>query len=268
MTAALVVSELSARSPDMGEREFAEFVEDIRTNGQLVPIWVRGDEVIDGRKRLAACERLGIAPKTINVDPTQNVERIARALNVLRTHYSASQRAIFAAERATLVKGNVAAQVSKFGDQKVTIRQAADEAGVSPSAVSKARQIASTAAPEVTQAMKRGDLTIHAAGLIAESVPVSDQPAIVRRVVEASVGKTRNTPVAKIMEAVDVRMHRAQPKKPLEQFTRSVQMVDVAARVLMENAALVADSPDRAQWIGTLTEARALITRTLKALEA
>jgi hypothetical protein len=94
--------------------------------------------------------------------PSQDAERVSRALNVLRTHYSYSQRAIFAAERATAPEGRPE-KLSKFGEfPHITVRQAADEAGVSPSTVSRARQIAATAAPEVTEALKRGTLTVHA----------------------------------------------------------------------------------------------------------
>jgi ParB-like chromosome segregation protein Spo0J len=135
------IAEVSARSPDMSTREFDEFVDDIRTNGQLVPIWKLGDEVIDGRKRLAACERLGITPMFVNMDPSQDRERVARALNILRTHYSQTQRAIFAAGRATAKEGRPE-KLPKLGEfQPVTVRQAADEAGVAASSVSRARQI-------------------------------------------------------------------------------------------------------------------------------
>src|SRR5262245_4844857 len=60
-------SPISAASPDMDDAQFNELVEDIRERGQLVPICVANGEVIDGRKRLRACELLNIEPKTVNV---------------------------------------------------------------------------------------------------------------------------------------------------------------------------------------------------------
>lgn len=262
------VSEVSARSPDMAERDFAEFVENIRTNGQLVPIWVRGDEVIDGRKRLAACRRLGIEPKVVNLDPSQDAEKISHALNVLRTHYTPSQRAIFAAERATAKVGRQWSKSPNLeNNEPVTVRQAADEAGVAPSSVSRAREIARKAAPEVTAAIKAGDLTIHAAGQIAESVPVEKQPAVVAKVVEQSRGKARQSPVGRVIEGVDVRANRPVPKKPREQFARALQLVVEGAHVCLTNAPYVLDSDEREAWRRELAEARANLTRILKTLE-
>ena len=268
------VSEISARSPDMDARAFAEFVEDIRANGQLVPIWIRGDEVIDGRKRLAACQQLGIEPNVVNLDPEQDAEHVARALNVLRTHYAPTQRAAFAQERATATKADAGrmrhGSNCKFtvAESVVTIKQVAAEAGVSPSAVSKARKIAQSAAPEVIGAMKAGKLTTHAASQIADRLPRDEQAAAVVKTIEANKGKARHTSTAQIITGVDVRLNRAAPKKPVEQFTRSIQMADEAARVMLANAPLMGAAPLRSEWIQTLCDVRTTISRTIKNLEA
>lgn len=269
MTApAYVVSEVSARSPDMSDREFAEFVEDIRANGQLVPIWVRGDEVIDGRKRLAACRQLGIEPKVINLDPSLDGERISHALNILRTHYAPSQRAMFGAARANATKGDrtTPGHIRKNTDV-VSVEQAAREVGVSQSYISKARQVMSDGTPEVVDAVKAGTLTLHAARNIVTEFPKDEQPAAVAKVITASKGLARQTPVGRIVPNVDVRLNRAAPKKPHEQFTRSIQLVEEGARVCLTNAPHVLDSAERDEWVRALTDARTAISRTLKTLE-
>ncbi len=99
------ISEVSAASPEMSDVEFNEFMEDIRRNGQLVPIVKCGDEIIDGRKRLAACQRLGIKPQVLDVSADQDPVARAYSLNILRTQYPPSQRAMFAAKRATATRG-------------------------------------------------------------------------------------------------------------------------------------------------------------------
>lgn len=267
-SAAYVVSEVSARSPDMGDREFAEFVEDIRVNGQLVPIWVRGDEVIDGRKRLAACRQLGIEPKVINLDPSQNAEQVSRSLNELRTHYDPSQRAMIGDRRATAKEGRPDTKLrinTEF--PQTTVKQAAREVGVSPSYISKARQVREHGAPEVVQAVEKGALTLNAARHIVVNVSKEEQPAAVAKVVEATKGLTRHTPVGRIVPTGDPRLHRAMPKKPHEQFTRSVQLVQEGALVCLTNAPRVLDSPERDEWVRALTDARTAISRTLKTLE-
>jgi hypothetical protein len=57
------VHPLAALFPMMAEDELAELAEDILTNGLMHPIVVDADGVlIDGRNRLAACEKAGVAP--------------------------------------------------------------------------------------------------------------------------------------------------------------------------------------------------------------
>lgn len=67
-------------------------------------------------------------------------------------------------------------------------------------------------APEVVQAVKSGELTLNAARQIVVAVPKDDQPALVEKVIESSQGKKRHTPVERVLEGVDVRLHRAVPK--------------------------------------------------------
>lgn len=264
-----IVSEISAKSPDMSDADFAALVDDIRANGQLVPIWIRGGEVIDGRKRLAACERLGIAPKVVNLSPDQDAEAISRALNVLRTHYTPSQRAIFAAERATpLKRGQTKSQMQKnLHPGIVTVWDAADEVGVHHTAVSQAQKVRREGAPEVADAVKRGKLTLHAAEQIVASVPKDEQPSAVAKVIEASRGKARHTPVAAVLDNVDRRKDRAIPKPVHEQFARAVQMLDVACEIIAKHADAATQDARRQEFLETLRHARTTITRTINTLE-
>lgn len=78
-------------------------------------------EVIDGRKREAACRQLGTRPKTVELEPGADPAAAARSLNILRTHYTASQRALFAATRANASKAD---HIPKSRDVKiVTVEQ-------------------------------------------------------------------------------------------------------------------------------------------------
>lgn len=256
----------------MSDADFDAFVEDIKMNGQLVPIWIRGAEVIDGRKRLAACERLGIEPHVINLDQTQDAEAVARALNVLRTHYTPSQRTMFAAEIANATAADAAhmrRDRMPYDCKKtvVTVAEAARESGVSAGAVNKAKRLRVTAAPEVTDAVKAGKLTLHAATQIAAGVPRKEQPAIVAKVIEANKGTQRNTPVAKVLDGTDSRKDRAVPKKPQEQFARAVQMMDVAAEIVAANSDAAAGDARRKLFLETLRHVRTTLTRVINALE-
>lgn len=261
------VSELSARSPDMSESDFTAFVEDIRANGQLVPIWVRGTEVIDGRKRLAACQRLGIKPMVINLNHDHDAESVARALNVLRTHYSESQRAMYVEATANLQNGQKSVQV-KLNQHAVTLEQAATSVGVSRSAVIAARRVRKEGAPEVVEAVQGGRLTLHAAKKIIAAVPKDEQPAVVERVVEASKGRARNTPVAKVLGGGDTRKDRPMFRPGNQQFAAAVQKMEVAAEIIAKFAAEAASDVHRKELLESLRHARTTITRAINTMEA
>ena len=50
--------------PMMDEGKLSELADDIRKNGQLVPVWLYEGKIIDGRNRWAACKIAGVTPKT------------------------------------------------------------------------------------------------------------------------------------------------------------------------------------------------------------
>lgn len=195
------VDPMSAASPDMNDAEMAALRESIRTHGQLVPIVLSHDDrIIDGRKRYAACRALGIEPVTVILSENDDEAKHAEALNLLRTHYSVSQRTMYAAElaNATRAEGtrrrveHATGTTSKFrGPRVVTVPEAASIAGVHPSNVMTAKAVRRDAAPEVVEAVKRGDLTVYAAHQIAKNTPRDEQPAVAARVI-AEKGNRKN----------------------------------------------------------------------------
>lgn len=73
--------------------------------GQLVPIVMDGTTVVDGYKRLEACNNLGIQPKTVQISKLGNGKQsslqnlaIWTSLNVARGHLNANELALIAAE--------------------------------------------------------------------------------------------------------------------------------------------------------------------------
>jgi DNA-binding phage protein len=84
---------------------------------------------------------------------------LSRSLNILRTHYTASQRAMFAAKRAALKHGDVNSQLSqrdntmiKFNHRPVDAARVAKEAGVSRQSVVNAKRIRREGSPEIIAA--------------------------------------------------------------------------------------------------------------------
>jgi len=254
---ALSVSAISAESPDMDDEQFNDLVEDIRKNGQLVPIWKCGDEIIDGRKRSRACSILGIAVKAVDVSSDRNGHEISYSLNILRTHYTVTQRAMFASKRATLKKGDVKSQsVSEFGDR--SIRQVAKEAGVQPSQISLAKLVRREGIPEVIGAVEAGAISLHAAEQIVDA-PKNDQ----KQILEARLARNRDRSGRLIPT---VRSFKASPKRAIEgRMQRCLDQLDNAVELagtwLREDGAT--HHSDRAQWLKRLYSARTKISRIL-----
>ncbi|MER5348933.1 ParB/RepB/Spo0J family partition protein [Kitasatospora sp. NPDC002551] len=80
--------------PLLAEDEMHDLAEAIKTHGLLEPIVLGPDGVLlDGRNRLAACERAGVTPTFTTYTGTDQVAYILSA-NVHRRHISAGQRAM------------------------------------------------------------------------------------------------------------------------------------------------------------------------------
>lgn len=211
------IAPVSAASPDMPSDQYVELREDIRLHGQLVPIWRCGAEIIDGRKRFRACGELGIEAKFVDLSSDQDPEAVSRSLNILRTHYTPSQRAMYAAKRATATKAEGGRR--KHGStspnlvMQKTASEAARESGVAESAVIQAKAIRRAAAPEVVAAVEAGKLTLHAAEQIVKHAPATEQAAATAKVIEASKGKARQTPVSALGRSLGI---KRSPKRPAE----------------------------------------------------
>jgi ParB-like chromosome segregation protein Spo0J len=91
----LRLHKLAKALPLMGEDEFAAFIADVRAHGVLKPVLVIGDEVLDGRHRVAAADLLNVAVRLEEFTGTeeQAVERVLSE-NVHRRHLTVAQRGL------------------------------------------------------------------------------------------------------------------------------------------------------------------------------
>lgn len=269
---------ISAASPDMADADFAALRESIRTLGQLVPIVLHRGEVIDGRKRLAACRALGIEPQTIALADEADAAENALALNVLRTHYTAAQCAAFVSKLATLtsadagrIYGGPTVNLQEAPSSGLTVAQAAALGGVSPSLVAQAKRVRRDGDPEVIAAVERGDLTLHAAKTIIAATPKAEQSAVVARVVEENRGN-RNLRTAKILGKPSQTnrhpllhgRHRAKTADIIERATHTLEGVALAFGDLEGLDEL--DPTKRAEWADSLAESMRTIGRVVKEL--
>ena len=82
--------------PELPPSEYAELKADIQARGQLEPILVKDNHIIDGRHRYKVCRELGIFPSIVECDGDIIAEILSR--NILRRHLTSDQRAALVAK--------------------------------------------------------------------------------------------------------------------------------------------------------------------------
>lgn len=174
------------------EEHIAELGRDIAANGQIIPIELCDGKVIDGRRRLRACELAGVEPRFTNVSPPDPVAYVL-SLNLHRRQLTASQRSMVAArardiydrqakerQQAATVKGNktrhgIEMPVVENLPPLATPEKARDAAGkavgVSGKLVDSATKVIEKAVPELAAAVDEGRMSVSAAAEIADEPP-------------------------------------------------------------------------------------------------
>lgn len=84
---------LSSLCGDMDVESFKALVHDIREQGQLEPIDLVGDEIVDGWHRYRACQVLDLEPKTRVLQDGLELAEYVLGKNAHRRHMTAEQRA-------------------------------------------------------------------------------------------------------------------------------------------------------------------------------
>jgi hypothetical protein len=173
--------------PMMDEAKLQELADDIRRNGQLVPVWLYEGKILDGRNRWAACKIAGVDPKTKEYtgdEPTA----FAVSLNDRRRHMGKSALAAVAAElephfaedakrRYEQTVGRPKKSVEKVPQisqpQPKAREEAAKSVGVNDRYVSDAKKV-KTEAPEVFERLKAGKITLQDAKREVAKKPTDD----------------------------------------------------------------------------------------------
>lgn len=176
----------------LDEENLAELAEDIRKNGQQVPIELFGGKIIDGRRRYKACGIAGVQPKFRDVTPTDPIAYVV-SLNIHRRHLTVSQRAMVAgrvreiydrdakdrqaeaAKRGNKSRAGKDSPVVANWPQPGTSRDAAGSTvGVGGRTVDRATKVLNNAVPEVIKAVDQGHMSVNAAAEIAD-LPEEEQ---------------------------------------------------------------------------------------------
>lgn len=198
--------------PMMSQAELSKLAEDIKKNGQLEPISLYGDLILDGRNRAAVCKMLGIAPMSVQVEPSSPVQYVM-AKNLHRRHLTTGQRTRIAVEmvpmleeeakkrqgrRTDLIENKDTATSPPNGGEVMSAASvAAKAADVSPRTVERALRVRRQD-PELYKKFESGEVSVHAAEREVSAraqekeVPVARQKSLTaREAVRANAHKQR-----------------------------------------------------------------------------
>lgn len=191
--------------PMLSGEALEAFEADVKANGVREPIVFYQGKILDGRNRyMAARNHHQSFPCTdyIGNDPLGFVI----SLNLTRRHLSESQRGMVAAKLANMRVGNPEFNSANLQNSEapapVSQAEAATMLNVSERTVATAAKVKEQGAPELVQAVEKGDVSVSAAADVA-SLPVTEQLRIL----------AQNNPRAILDAAKEVRSERADRKR-------------------------------------------------------
>lgn len=210
--------------PLIGGKEFDELVDDVRTNGLRHRIVIHEGMILDGRNRYRAALAAGLFSKDDDLsggsalfirhfskflpDRYGDPLKYVLSLNLARRHLNESQRAMVAARLATMRQGERTDLVEPSANlPKVDQADAAKRLSISERSLRTAKGVQERAAPEVSDAVDRGEVSVSAAAAIA-TLPVDEQKKIIAEVAKAPDTRRAFTGVVK-----DLRRERQDEKK-------------------------------------------------------
>ena len=168
--------------PLMQGADFDAFVEDIRVNGQQEPVVLDADgRLLDGRNRARACTSLGLRITTRRYDGDDPMQFVI-SHNLHRRHLTDSQRAMIAAELATLAVGsNQFSEGPPDGGPSLAAAEVQALMQVSDGSLYRAKVIHREGTPELQALAKEMSLPLETTGRVAKTSP-AEQDAYVDQV--------------------------------------------------------------------------------------
>ncbi len=159
--------------------ELAELVDSIKASGlrESIKLDHTGKVLVDGRNRFNACHVAGVTPRFEKLPDSVDLLTYIVDTNIARRHLSAGERAMLAVDllpdiEAEADKGGRPAkdakppadlrEVKPKARQRESTEKAAKVTGSSGRAVSQAKRV-SNEAPDLAEAVRRGDVTLDSA---------------------------------------------------------------------------------------------------------
>lgn len=199
--------------PMLDGAELKALADDIKAHGLHNPITLYTldgkRQILDGRNRARACEMAGVSPAFEAWGGEGSPVEWVVSQNLHRRHLSTSQRAIVAAGLVPMFEAEAhARQVAalKKGERRpvpadlreregTAAARAAEAMNVSPRIVESAVKLTREAPPEVVEAVRKGDMTVHAAEQeMAAPRPRCGSPKDQRKEIRGSMWRVPRSP--------------------------------------------------------------------------
>lgn len=197
--------------PMMTDDELRGLVEDMRENGQREPAVLWNGQLIDGRNRAVACDRLSIELDVCELDSDTDPIKWVLSHNLHRRHLNPSQKAMVAVNLKKLLEPEAKERkkqspgrpkkdeekkdaaklphVKRNGDSR---DRAALMVGVSGKLVDAADKVTTNGSAALQQAVTSGQMAVTKAARIA-SLPKAEQNVAIS---STSSGKKKSSPVS------------------------------------------------------------------------
>lgn len=170
----------------LDEETIGELAEDIRQRGQMVPIELLDGKVLDGRRRLLACEKAGVEPTFKAVDVADPVAYVL-SLNLHRRHLDKSQCSMIgararemydkAAKERQIEAGRThgRGKVPELVPEPISRGDSRDRAGAAVGVcgpmIDRATRVLRKGTPELISAVDDGKISVSRAETLLELPP-------------------------------------------------------------------------------------------------
>jgi ParB-like chromosome segregation protein Spo0J len=168
--------------PIMPDEELAELAQNIKEVGLIQPILAYDNQILDGRNRYLACQKVGVTPHFKEYEGDGDLAALVEACNLKRRHLTPEKKAILGAELANLKRGRQQmGEKGLFrepsGKQGITQTEAAKMVGSSSREVKRAKRVLTQGTPEEIEAVKAGKISLKAAekAISERTNPVSNK---------------------------------------------------------------------------------------------
>lgn len=215
--------------PEMDKNTFESLMESMRLLGQLVAIKTHRGEVVDGRARLRACQRLKIEPIIEKIDPNLDPLDVIEHINYRRRHEEDK---------------DIAITMARISDRRRVTKQQLRNAGISQRTLDHAKKVLRDGIPELIDAVENKEVAVSFGSEITDLPTKQHQAEALQKIQQGKKSEVRSelksaAPVRKqaTNERPTVRYPETEvmtPDKMVDSFNRTEDRIETLKRLFLE----------------------------------